>query len=127
MPSDRQLSADNPEISQINVIPAAIEIVGAGDRHKSGAWSTFFSTFITIFLAEMGDKTQLATLLLSAQSQSPWIVFVGAGSALIATSLVGVLLGRYLAKVLSPKTLDISAGVLLMVISVLLLWDTVRL
>nr|WP_310428496.1 TMEM165/GDT1 family protein [Chamaesiphon sp. VAR_48_metabat_135_sub] len=90
-------------------------------------WSTFFSTFITIFLAEMGDKTQLATLLLSAQSGSPWIVFIGAGSALIATSLVGVLLGRYLAKVLSPQTLDIAAGMLLMVISVLLLGDVVQL
>lgn len=75
----------------------------------------------------MGDKTQLATLLLSAQSQSPWIVFVGAGTALIATSLVGVLLGRYLAKVLSPRTLDIAAGMLLMVISILLLGDVVQL
>lgn len=75
----------------------------------------------------MGDKTQLATLLLSAESQSPWIVFVGAGTALIATSLVGVLLGRYLAKVLAPKTLDIAAGTLLMVISILLLWDTIQL
>jgi Ca2+/H+ antiporter, TMEM165/GDT1 family len=65
--------------------------------------------------------------MLSAQSQSPWIVFVGAGSALIATSLVGVLLGRYLAKVLAPKTLDIAAGVLLLVISVLLLWDAIHL
>jgi Ca2+/H+ antiporter, TMEM165/GDT1 family len=97
------------------------------DNQKSGAWTTFFSTFITIFLAEMGDKTQLATLLLSAQSGSPWIVFIGAGSALIATSLVGVLLGRYLAKVLSPETLDIAAGMLLMVISILLLGDVVQL
>ena len=75
----------------------------------------------------MGDKTQLATLLLSAESQSPWIVFIGSGTALIATSLVGVLLGRYLAKVLSPKTLDIAAGALLMVISILLLGDVVQL
>jgi Ca2+/H+ antiporter, TMEM165/GDT1 family len=96
-------------------------------RLKSGAWSTFLSTFITIFFAEMGDKTQLATLLLSAQSQSPWVVFAGAGSALIATSLVGVLLGRFLAKVLSPKTLDIAAGGLLAIVAVLLLWDTVHL
>jgi Ca2+/H+ antiporter, TMEM165/GDT1 family len=96
-------------------------------RSTSGAWSTFLSTFITIFLAEMGDKTQLATLLLSAQSQSPWVVFAGAGSALIATSLVGVLLGRLLAKVLSPKTLDIAAGGLLAIVSILLLWDTVHL
>ena len=51
----------------------------------------------------MGDKTQLATLLLSAQSSSPWIVFVGAALALIATSLVGVLLGYWLSKRLTPK------------------------
>jgi Ca2+/H+ antiporter, TMEM165/GDT1 family len=97
------------------------------EQQKSGVWGTFLSTFITIFLAEMGDKTQLATLLMTAQSQSPWIVFVGSGAALIATSLVGVLLGRYLSKVLSPRALDISAGVLLLVISVLLLGDVVAL
>lgn len=95
-------------------------------RQPSSMWSTFFSTFITIFLAEMGDKTQLATLLLSAQSQSPWIVFVGAGTALIATSLVGVLLGRYLAKILSPRTLDIAAGALLTIVSILLLGDVLE-
>jgi Ca2+/H+ antiporter, TMEM165/GDT1 family len=121
------LSSANPDLplSEESVLldVAATPVMA---RSRSGAWSTFLSTFITIFLAEMGDKTQLATLLLSAQSQSPWIVFIGAGSALIATSLVGVLLGRYLAKVLSPKTLDIAAGGLLMVISVLLLWDTVH-
>jgi Ca2+/H+ antiporter, TMEM165/GDT1 family len=103
------------------------ETAPTSQSQKSGMWSTFFSTFITIFLAEMGDKTQLATLLLSAQSGSPWIVFIGAGSALIATSLVGVLLGRYLAKVLSPETLDIAAGMLLMIISILLLGDVVQL
>jgi Ca2+/H+ antiporter, TMEM165/GDT1 family len=118
-------SPSNPEISSNDV--ADVKIFPPADLSKSGAVSTFLSTFITIFLAEMGDKTQLATLLLSAQSQSPWIVFAGAGSALIATSLVGVLLGRYLARVLSPKTLDIAAGILLMVISILLLGDVVEL
>jgi Ca2+/H+ antiporter, TMEM165/GDT1 family len=108
-------------------LTAADESTPMEQRQKSSVWSTFFSTFITIFLAEMGDKTQLATLLLSAQSQSPWIVFLGAGTALIATSLVGVLLGRYLAKVLSPRTLDMAAGALLMVISILLLGDVVQL
>ncbi len=127
MLSPDRLDATNPEIAIIDVISPVVEIVPSTEHQKSGAWSTFFSTFITIFLAEMGDKTQLATLLLSAQSQSPWLVFVGAGSALIATSLVGVLLGRYLAKILAPKTLDIAAGVLLMVISILLLWDTIQL
>jgi Ca2+/H+ antiporter, TMEM165/GDT1 family len=120
-------SSPNSEIVNNDRVDSIPVVILSPSSQKSSAWSTFLSTFITIFLAEMGDKTQLATLLMSAQSQSPWIVFAGAGSALIATSLVGVLLGRYLAKVLSPKTLDISAGALLMIISILLLWDVVQL
>ncbi|NJO40445.1 MAG: TMEM165/GDT1 family protein [Cyanobacteria bacterium CRU_2_1] len=85
----------------------------------------FFSTFLTIFLAELGDKTQLTTVLMSAQSQSPWVVFVGAGSALIATSLVGVVIGRWLSKRVSPKTLETATAAMLLLISVLLLWDVV--
>jgi Ca2+/H+ antiporter, TMEM165/GDT1 family len=119
-------SPSTPEKSSDDIVIPAI-ITDATSLQKSSVWSTFFSTFITIFLAEMGDKTQLATLLLSAESQSPWIVFLGAGTALIATSLVGVLLGRYLAKILSPRTLDIAAGALLMVIAILLLGDVVQL
>lgn len=86
----------------------------------------FFSTFITIFLAELGDKTQVTTLLMSAESQSPWIVFAGAGSALLATSLIGVSLGHWLSKRVSQRTLEVSAAVLLLIISALLLWDVVH-
>ena len=120
-------SPSQPEIPPSDLVAERLESTPTPDSQKSGVWTTFFSTFITIFLAEMGDKTQLATLLLSAQSGSPWIVFIGSGAALIATSLVGVLLGRYLAKILSPETLDIAAGMLLMVISILLLGDVVQL
>jgi Ca2+/H+ antiporter, TMEM165/GDT1 family len=120
-------SPSTPETSSDDIVAQTIVTESVKSLQKSTVWSTFFSTFITIFLAEMGDKTQLATLLLSAQSQSPWIVFLGAGTALIATSLVGVLLGRYLAKILSPRTLDIAAGALLMVIAILLLGDVVQL
>lgn len=119
-------STSQPETLSSALVADTLQTIPTPDSQKSGMWSTFFSTFITIFLAEMGDKTQLATLLLSAQSRSPWIVFIGSGTALIATSLAGVLLGRYLAKVLSPKTLDIAAGMLLMVISILLLGDVVQ-
>ena len=94
-------------------------------KRQQGVWRVFGSTFLTIFLAEMGDKTQLATLLMSAQSQSPWVVFAGAAAALVATSLLGVLIGRWLATRLSPKTLETAAGGLLLFISVLLLWDVV--
>ena len=93
---------------------------------NKGIWGIFASTFLTIFLAEMGDKTQLATLLMSAESHSPWVVFAGAASALVATSLLGVLIGRWIATRLSPKTIETAAGVLLLFISVSLLWDVVH-
>ncbi|NJR50085.1 MAG: TMEM165/GDT1 family protein [Leptolyngbyaceae cyanobacterium CSU_1_3] len=90
-------------------------------------WGVFGSTFVTIFLAELGDKTQLATLLMSAESHAPWVVFTGAASALVATSLIGVLVGRWLHTRLSPKTLERATGTLLLVISALLLLDVIRL
>jgi putative Ca2+/H+ antiporter (TMEM165/GDT1 family) len=95
-------------------------------EHKREVWGIFSSTFFTIFLAEMGDKTQLATLLMSAESQSPWIVFAGAAIALIATSLLGVVVGCWLRDRLSPKMLETSAGALLLFISVMLLWDVMQ-
>jgi Ca2+/H+ antiporter, TMEM165/GDT1 family len=90
-------------------------------------WREFFTAFVTIFLAELGDKTQFATLLMAAESQSPWVVFVGAAAALVCTSLVGVLIGRWLAERLSPQTLQTATGASLLVIAVLLLWDVVHL
>ncbi|GAB4459552.1 MAG: hypothetical protein OHK0037_05170 [Elainellaceae cyanobacterium] len=86
----------------------------------------FFSTFITIFLAEIGDKTQMTILLMSAQSKAPWVVFLGAGAALIATSLCGVLLGRWLSQRISPRLLDKAAAVLLLVVAGMLIWEVVR-
>ncbi len=93
-------------------------------KRSSGA--IFGSTFLTIFLAEFGDKTQLSTLLMSAESQSPWIVFLGSGIALIATSLLGVILGQWLAKRLTPKTLETAAGISLLLVAVMLLWDVMQ-
>ncbi|HHP7243804.1 MAG TPA: TMEM165/GDT1 family protein [Elainellaceae cyanobacterium] len=87
----------------------------------------FFSTFLTVFVAEIGDKTQVTTLLMSAESQSPWVVFVGAGFALVLTSLLGVLVGKWLSKRVSIQTLETVSGTILLVIAVLLLWDVVQL
>jgi putative Ca2+/H+ antiporter (TMEM165/GDT1 family) len=92
---------------------------------KLGFWTVFSSTFITIFFAEMGDKTQLVTLLMSAESQSPWVVFTGAAIALIFTSLLGVLIGYWLSKKLSPRTLDLSVAILLLVITGWLISDVI--
>ena len=87
----------------------------------------FSSTFITIFLAEMGDKTQLVTLLMSAESQSPWIVFIGSALALVATSLIGVSIGYWLSKKLAPETLDLSVAILLLFITACLVGDIINL
>jgi putative Ca2+/H+ antiporter (TMEM165/GDT1 family) len=94
-------------------------------KDKWSFWTVYSSTFLTIFAAEMGDKTQLATLLMSAQSQSPWLVFLGAALALITTSLLGVIIGYWLAKRLSPKTLDLAVAMLLLLITGLLMGDVI--
>lgn len=100
------------------------------DSDAAPAWKmhlqVFTSTFLTIFLAELGDKTQLTTLLMAAESHAPWVVFAGAGAALIATSAIGVWLGCWLAKRVSPQILERSVGILLLGVSALLVLDVVR-
>ncbi|WP_369801655.1 TMEM165/GDT1 family protein [Cyanobium sp. NIES-981] len=82
----------------------------SGTPTSRGWVVAFITTFTTVFLAELGDKTQLAALLLSAQSGRPLVVFLGASLALICSSLVGVLLGRWLARVMPAQQLERLAG-----------------
>ena len=86
----------------------------AGSSQRPGFTTVLVSTFTTVFLAELGDKTQLATLLLSAESGQPLLVFGGAALALICSSLVGVLVGRWLSSVLQPERLEQMAGLLML-------------
>lgn len=88
----------------------------SSEAAAAGWGAVFFSTATTVFLAELGDKTQLAALLLSAQSGEPVVVFVGASLALISSSLVGVVLGRWLARLLAPELLERLAGILMVVL-----------
>lgn len=121
---DLNLPDDPPAVSICQNELAELAVDAINPPYK-GFWKVFLSTFITIFLAELGDKTQVATLLLSAESQSPLVVFLGAGLALVATSLLGVLLGRWIAKRVSEDTLDTCAGVLLLLITIGLVGDIV--
>ena len=93
---------------------------------EKGFLSIFFTTFTTIFIAELGDKTQIATLMLSAESGRPIIVFIGSSLALISSSVVGVLLGKWLSKKISPSKFALFTGALMMIISVFLAYDTVK-
>ena len=79
----------------------------------------FATVFATVFLAELGDKTQLATLLFAAEGENPaWVVFFAASSALVASSLLGVLAGSLLSEALDPRLLRWTAGAAFIVIGV---------
>ena len=88
--------------------------------------SVFITTFTTIFIAELGDKTQIATLMLSAESGKPIIVFIGSSLALISSSIVGVLIGKWLSKQISPSRFALFTGALMIMISLFLAFDTFR-
>jgi putative Ca2+/H+ antiporter (TMEM165/GDT1 family) len=84
-------------------------------------WKIFVSTFTAIFLAEMGDKTQLATMTLAA-GESRWAVFAGAATALVAASAIGVLLGAGISKVIPPIWIQRSAGLVFVVMGIVFLF-----
>ena len=111
-PSDEPKPATSPQAQPGGTVEVAPE--ASSDADKAGSFgAVFLTTFTTVFLAELGDKTQLAALLLSAESGRPVLVFVGASLALISSSLVGVLLGRWLSRVLPPQQLERLAGILM--------------
>ncbi len=79
----------------------------------------FITAFVTIFLAELGDKTQIATLLFSANKDySKTLVFLGAALALISTSAIAVLLGNTLSNFVDEKTLKIIGGIGFLVVGI---------
>jgi len=86
-------------------------------------WKVLATVFGTVFVAELGDKTQLATLLFAADKQTDkWMVFLGASLALVATSALGVLGGGLVAQYISERALHILAGVGFITIGVWTLW-----
>lgn len=117
-------------IESASLPPTHLESSAADVSDAPPTWTqnlqVFSSTFFTIFLAELGDKTQVTTLLMAAESHSPWVIFAGASVALIATSAIGCWLGCWLSKRVSPKILERSVGVLLLFVSALLVWDVIQ-
>lgn len=82
------------------------------------------TVFITVFIAELGDKTQFATLLFSSRPGASLLtVFVAASLALVATTAIGVLAGAALSNVVNPKYLSYVAGIGFILIGVWTLWS----
>ena len=79
------------------------------------------TTFGVIFLAEMGDKTQLAAMTMAAQTQRPWAVLIGASLALACVSAIGVLVGGTLGHFLPIVWIKRAAAVAFIVIGLLIL------
>ena len=74
-------------------------------------WKLFATVFVSIFVAELADKTQLVTLLFAAdRAVSKWVVFLGSASALVLASAIGVLAGHLLSQHINMKTMSMIAG-----------------
>ena len=101
--------------------PNSTSEIEEGDSKDSNPFfSILITSFSTIFLAELGDKTQLATLIISAQSGRPLIVFIGASLALISTSLLGVLIGRWIANNLPRQKFTVVSGIVMLSLGIYL-------
>jgi putative Ca2+/H+ antiporter (TMEM165/GDT1 family) len=82
-------------------------------------WKVLVTVFTAVFIAELGDKTQLATMLFAADKQiSKMTVFIAASLALIATSAMGVLAGSLIANTIGEKTLHYIAGIGFIIIGI---------
>lgn len=87
-------------------------------------WKLLLSVFGMVFLAELGDKTQLATLLFASRSPGNlMVVFIGASAALILASAIGVLAGGLVAQYVNPKYLSYIAGIGFIIIGAWTLWQ----
>lgn len=84
----------------------------------------FFTTFAMIFLAEMGDKTQLATLSMAAGAKSRWVIFAGAATGLILTSALAVLGGDLVSRYVPALWVRRGAGALFVVMGALYLFGS---
>ena len=81
----------------------------------------FAVTFGLVFLAELGDKTQLTTMVLAARTRAPLAIFIAAGLALVLSSLIGVVFGDALTRLIPLRYIQKGAGVVFVLIGGMLL------
>jgi len=85
-------------------------------------WKIFVSTFVAIFLAELGDKTQFAVFSLSAEKKTPFIIAIAATLAMGASSLVAAILGNAAGHFISPRITRYVAGAVFVILGVVILF-----
>jgi putative Ca2+/H+ antiporter (TMEM165/GDT1 family) len=84
---------------------------------------TFWITFGTLFLAELGDKTQLAVITLTSKTKEPIWVFAGAVIALACVTLIGVLVGEALLRIVPERVIKKIAAAAFVVIGILMFFN----
>ncbi|WP_404788269.1 TMEM165/GDT1 family protein [Altericista sp. CCNU0014] len=89
-------------------------------------WKLFAASFVMVFIAELGDKSQLTAITLSGQCQNPRAVFLGSACALILASFLGVLMGEGFARVLPTHLLKAAAASGFAAMGLGLLWKPQR-
>ena len=75
-------------------------------------WRLFVATFVSVFVAELGDKTQLTTVAIAGSTDARWTIFAGSAAALVASAGVAVFAADWIARIVTPDTLRQCSGVL---------------
>ncbi len=89
--------------------------------------TAFLSVFVTVFLAELGDKTQLATALFAAdRERSPWLVFLASSAALVVSAGAATLLGGFVRDIAAGPWLKLAAAAGFIVIGAWMAWDALK-
>ena len=88
-------------------------------------WKLFTITFWTIFIAELGDKTQLSTILMASKSKKIWTVFCASSLALVGVTLLGVLFSEIIVKFFPPYLIKKTAAIAFIAIGILIFLDKI--
>lgn len=89
-------------------------------------WQVVASSFVMIFLAELGDKTQLSAFAFASRARSPVSVFLGSSLALVLTTFIAVVLGEIVGRLVPEKLVKVVAGLLFLGFGVWTLVDALR-
>lgn len=84
-------------------------------------WKIIISTFVTIFLAELGDKTQIASILMTSKTNKPVLVFIGTMLAFAVVTVIGVAVGSVITKFLPINFIKMGAAIAFIIVGILIL------
>jgi putative Ca2+/H+ antiporter (TMEM165/GDT1 family) len=88
-------------------------------------WKIILSTFVTIFLAELGDKTQLASILMTSKTNKPVLVFIGTMLAFAIVTVIGVAAGSMITKLVPFNFIKAGAAISFIIIGILILFGKI--